>query len=204
MAGEKHLIPVRVDPTPYHDDPPNADLFYRVLGLYLVAWGRFEGHFVADLLTLSVLSWGTTPKHELPRAWARRVTFWKEAFKTLPQLAPVKADALALISDIFVASRDRSILFHAMWGGFLPSEPLALELISLKSEGDEFVTGNMPVTLQSLESMLRAANTLNTRLIPISNFLGFVRPPPPDARTILRPRESLSTPLRPRHSAKRR
>lgn len=195
------LLRLRVDATPYVDDPPNAHVFYQALGLYLVAWGRFEGHFVSALLQLRALAWEALPMRDMPIAWDKRADFWKKAFKTLDALAPMRAQAAPLITDIFLAARDRGILMHSMWGGFVSSAPLAMELISLKFEHEELAAGNLPMSLPTLEHMTLAANTLNARLIPISQFLGFLRPNPENAEPILRPKESLKIPA---HPAKRK
>jgi hypothetical protein len=189
--SQEWFVRLRVDPTPYADDPPNADAYYRALGLYLVAWGRFEGHFVSALLQLRALGWADIPTEGMPIAWGKRADFWKRAFRELPQLAPIKPDAAALITDIILASRDRGIVVHSMWGGFVSTNPLAVEAISLKFEGKIFATANIALSLPTLEHMLLAANTLNARLIPISQFLGSLRPTPKSARPALRPRESL-------------
>jgi hypothetical protein len=194
LGPNTHIIPVRVDPTPYSDDPVDAGAYYYALGVFLVAWGRFEGHFVSTLVTLSALTWDSTEKHELPRAWGKRADYWRKAFKELAQLAPFLDEANALITDIILAARDRGILVHSMWGRFVQTEQLALEAISLKSEGDELAVGNIPVHLSTLQQMTLAANTLNSRLARISLFLGSVRPPAPaTARNILRPLDDLKT-----------
>lgn len=119
LGTNTHIIPVRVDSTPYADDPVDAPAYYRALGIFLVAWGRFEGHFVSALLTLSALQWDSTETHELPRAWRKRADYWRKAFKTLPQLGPFREEAHALMTDIALAARDRGILVHSMWGRFV-------------------------------------------------------------------------------------
>jgi hypothetical protein len=99
------------------------------------------------------------------------------------------------MTDITLAARDRGILVHSMWGRFVQTDQLALEAISLKSEGDELAVGNIPIHLSTLQQLTLVANTLNTRLARISLFLGSVRAPaPPTARTILRPIDALKTP----------
>lgn len=194
------LLRLRVDATPFEDDPPFASRWYQALGLYLVAWGRFEGQFVSALLQLRALGWDAVPMGAMPIAWGKRCDFWKKAFRDLPQLAPIKTDADALIVDIKLAARDRGILVHSMWGNWVPTTPL--ESISLKFEGEsEFAAGNFAISRHRLNELLLVANTLNARLIPISEFLGCLRPQPENAQPILRPKEALTTHPR---AAKRR
>jgi hypothetical protein len=195
LPAEHHLLRLRADSTPYTDDPPTAGAYYQAIGVYMVAWGRFEGHFVATLLTLRAMGWDSIPREGMPLAWEKRADFWKKAFRTLPQLAPIQADALALIADVIGAAKSRGVLVHSMWGAFLSGEPLAMESINMRFEGrDVFAVGNIAVTLPTIEHMILGANTLNARLIPLSAFLEKVRPVPGSAEPVLRPRGSLRTP----------
>lgn len=80
---------------------------------------------------------------------------------------------------------------HSMWGAFVSSQPLAIESISLRFEGENFAVGNIAVSLPQIEYLTQVANTLNARLVPISQFLQTVRPTPGNARLALRPHKSL-------------
>ncbi len=194
---QHHLIRFRGDPTPYFDDPRNAGEFYRVFGMYLVAWGRFETHFLLDLVTITILTWATAPSHQIPLAWSKRSDIWKKAFRNLPALEPHKDTALKLMTDILLAAKDRNVLVHSGWGGFLSDNPLTLECINVRSDGDYLEVGNLPIALPRIMNLINTANVLNQRLLPISTFLSSLRPPPESAQPILRPRESLLTPRRP-------
>lgn len=191
---------LRVEATPYDDDPASADDLYHALGVYLVAWGRFEGHFVSHLRTMSVLAWDIESEHELPIAWTRRLRLWKHFLKVLPQLAPIRDAARKLAGEMLVASRDRSTLFHGLWGDFVAADPPAIELVSVRSIGDETEVGNMALSLPRVERMISVANTLNSRLKPIGEFLHVLRPIPTGARTLLRPiqRQTMTPHTRPR------
>ena len=131
------------------------------------------------------------PVKGMPNAWRKRADFWVKAFKSLPELAPIVPQAVPLMSDIVIAARDRGIFMHSMWGAFLPTDPLSIESISLRFEGDHMAAGNTAITLSTVERMTYEANTLNSRLVPISMFLGSVRPAPKNAQPALRPKESL-------------
>jgi hypothetical protein len=196
LGPERHLLRLRADATPYADDPPNAGTFYQAMGVYLVSWGRFETHFVADLCSITALTWDANPVHQIPLAWNQRSAIWKRAFRTLPELAPQRDAALALMTEILLRAKDRNVIVHSGWGAFLSADPLALECINLRSEGDEALIANLSIDVTRLERMLLEANTLNDRLAPITLFLGSLRPPPSDVQTILRPRESLLAPPR--------
>ena len=65
---DEWFIRLRADPTPYADDPVGAGRFYRAIGIYLVAWGRFEGHFVSALLMLRAIGWDIVPTADMPIA----------------------------------------------------------------------------------------------------------------------------------------
>lgn len=205
--GQSLLLRMRVDPTPWHDDPPTAPIFYQALGVQLVAWARFEGHFVTALVQLIGLVHEIIPLADMPLAWEKRADFWKKAFRALPSLAPVRDDALALITDIVKAARDRGILAHSAWGHFLSVDPPSLELTSIKFEsGGILATGNIKLTLATLQHLTLVANTLTARLVPISGFLSGLRGPPPEnAQLALRPKESLTTPRpQPKNGSKQR
>ena len=190
------LIKLRVDPTPWPDDPPSAALFYQMLGVQLVAWGRFEGHFVSAMLQVAAIVYDIMPITDFPLAWEKRARLWKAAFRASDALVPIRNDALTLMTDIKLAARDRGILAHARWGQFVEANPPALELTRLKFEsGSQFVAGNIKLTLATLEELIRIANALNHRLIPISQFLSELRPMSENVQLALRPAEELTTPI---------
>ena len=188
---KQHVIRFRADATPYFDDPRNAGEFYRILGMFFVAWGRFETHFVLDLLTITALTWNTAPSHQIPLAWNKRSNIWKKSFRNLPALGEHKDAALGLMTDILLAAKSRNVLTHSGWGAFLSDDPLTLECVNVRSDGDYAEAGNIPITVSKIQHMILVANTLNQRLLPISLFLCSLRPLPVGAESVLRPRESL-------------
>jgi hypothetical protein len=62
LGTNTHIIPVRVDPTPYADDPVDAPAYYRALGIFLVAWVDLKATSF-QRFSPSQPSSGIRPKH---------------------------------------------------------------------------------------------------------------------------------------------
>ena len=82
-------IKMRLEDTPYGDDPDNADELYLAIGRYFVAWSRFEGHFLGCLLTIRTLPHAPFEKSGFPISWKKRADYWRQAFREMPQLQPL-------------------------------------------------------------------------------------------------------------------
>jgi hypothetical protein len=46
---------LQLDHTPSPSDPKDARDFYYVLGVFIVAWGRLENHFLHDIITIFIV-----------------------------------------------------------------------------------------------------------------------------------------------------
>jgi hypothetical protein len=87
MVSELTLLRITAHYTPHSSDPPDAHEFYAALGMFTVAWGRFEGHMTGALLQILAMPEASTTDSHLPIlcltiAWKKRAILWKAAFKT--------------------------------------------------------------------------------------------------------------------------
>ena len=184
------VINIQIEDTPSSSDPQNADEFYRALGIAVMALGRLEGHFNACLLTLMRLACGSLG-YELRISWNQRAETWRKAFHTLPVVNFMKDIGEALVTEIVNAMQDCHILAHGMWERFATSPSPAVYIVTMKHQRgtkDGIVTQRGAVTIEMLTNIASTANTLNRRLIPISQYLQRARgPAPPNARRHERP-----------------
>jgi hypothetical protein len=167
-----HQIHFKTAPSP--DDPPNANEFYFALGVATVAWGRFEGHFVACLMMAMQIAKDKRLGMKLPTRWEKRAKIWKDAFELIPSLQPRQKDAIALLDGINDLAEDHNLMAHAIWDSFLPQTQLTIKIIGIKAKTRKPDRGEFRRTTISLEDLAEftgRANSLNLRLTPIHHFL---------------------------------
>lgn len=172
-------LPIRPDPTPYKDDPILASRFYQMLGTFIVAWGRYEGHFVSTLFVTTALPGAEAFRCEPPVSWKRRAKLWRAIFTGVPTLQWLSAHAIALLEDTMKSVNDRHIVAHDMWRDFISTSPPTLRVNSLKASGhDEVEITTYDVTADVLRAALSEVNALNSRLSFITEAVSFLRPAP--------------------------
>jgi hypothetical protein len=183
------LLLVPAHHTPHSSDPPNAIEFYSALGQFMVAWGRFEGHFNGALLQiLSLPESASLSRVTLPRTWPERAGLWTEAFNTLPRLQPLQPSAFAFKIRVMGEVEDRHIGAHAVWDEFVLSAPEpTMRAKTIKArKGSPKITDvtNYEISLSLVRQALAEANKLNFELATFTSFLGSLRPPPPRLHTV--------------------
>jgi hypothetical protein len=188
---EPGLLRITIEHTPSPNDPEGADEFYKALGILIVAWGRLEGQFVVCLLTLLNLPGGKELGERLPMTFDERATVWRKAFETMVPLQSFRENALLLLSEIKDVASDRNAVAHALWEKFEHSEPISIEIVTIKhKKGSKngLETRRNTVTTAMLKEIGEKANNLNLAMAPLSYFLTWYRsslnPPPADIRTV--------------------
>ena len=182
------MLTVQIEDTPSPTDPPNADEFYRALGVALIASGRLEGLVNLCLINMMALAGGRLG-YVLPIAWKRRADLWREALKAVPALT-VAEPYFPDIAEVMDAVESRNSIVHAMWERFISADPLAISALRIKHKKgtlDEIETARIPITVDALNRVAAQANHLNRRLLSMARFLSALRRPPPDTRTLLPP-----------------
>jgi hypothetical protein len=116
------LLRIPAHHTPHANDPPDAHEFYAALGMFTVAWGRFEGHIIGALLKILAMPEASAISSPIPilwEKWPKRAELWEAAFKTIPSLAPCKDLAIAFMNRVMEEIKDRHFGAHAIWDEFI-------------------------------------------------------------------------------------
>jgi hypothetical protein len=118
------LVRIAAHRTPHSSDPPDAHEFYAALGMFTVAWGRFEGHLMTCILQIFNLPEALSkPPQAPPLAWTGKAEFWNKAFKSYLSLAPHKDNAIAFMNRVTMEIEDRNFGAHAIWDEFVADAP---------------------------------------------------------------------------------
>jgi hypothetical protein len=188
MMQEPHLLRITAHHTPHRSDPPEAHLFYAALGKFVVAWGRFEGHFTGALLQILALPNAHAISRKLPISWEGRAEVWRESFARMSSLALFRAQALSFVDIVMAEVGSRHLGAHAIWDEFVADavEPTmrARTIRPRKGSIDTIEIADYVVALSGIEADLITANELNEQLVPITTFLGSLRPLPPGINVV--------------------
>jgi hypothetical protein len=167
--------------TPHHTDPANANEFYAALGMLIVAWGRFEGHVIGNLLTVMNCP-ELVPSGPLPFQWEGRKKLWAKAFSVVPALQPHRDRAVRFMNSIIEEVVDRNFVSHSVWDEFVPGaeEPTidARNIKARKGAQPLIDVGDFRITLTILKSALANANRLNSEMSEFTRLISRLRPPP--------------------------
>lgn len=91
---------IQLEHTPSPTDPKDAKDFYYVLGVFIVAWGRLENHFLHDIITIFNLQGAHRIVRRIPMTFEKRSEFWERAFSELPVLQPHRDDTMTFLYAI--------------------------------------------------------------------------------------------------------
>lgn len=162
-------LKVTLHSQPFMDDPPDAETYFTALGRALVLWGRFESHLDFALVSLTLLPEGKPYKPEqMPVPFTKKAKLWKRIFRDVDRLAPMREQARLLISDAIQAAKDRNILAHGHWNGFLKSDLLTARVRHTRRKGSKMVINDYEISVAKLEDLISTFDSLNTRLLPIT------------------------------------
>lgn len=188
MIAGPTQVRITAHATPHISDPPEADEFYATLGMFVVAWGRLEGHVIGALLMILGLPESQPFRVPIPMAWEKRLDLWKRAFNEIPVLQPYKDRAITLMRTIKEEAKGRNVVSHAIWDEFLPGSPEpTMEARTVKPQKGSAViidVTDYKIALSMLQTDLATANRLNADLVEFTNRLGSLRQPPSGARTL--------------------
>ena len=119
---------------------------------------------------------------------SQKAKFWNNAFKTLLSLAPLRDDAIAFMGRVMAEVEDRHFGAHAIWDEFVADapEPTARAKTIKPRKGDDNIidVADYVISTTMLRKMLGIANNLNFEMCQFSSFLGSLRSPPPNVRTL--------------------
>jgi hypothetical protein len=165
MTSPPILLRITAHSTPHQLDPPNAEEFYAALGMLVVAWGRFEGHFSGALLQILALPESRQIAEALPISWKKRAKLWRKAFATLPSLQPMQGAATAFIETAMRELQSRNVVAHAIWDEFLTGvaelEILARTIAAQRGQPEGILVRDYRISLSMVRADLRSANILN-------------------------------------------
>ena len=131
---KQSVIRVYAEMTPSPTDPPNADEFYKALGIATVAWGRLEGHFAALLLLVLNVATHEGIGKKFPMKPEKRGEIWRLAFGTTPTLKPSSAAAEAFMTAMENLAQHRNDIAHGLWEFFRPEPPLSIDVVTIRAK----------------------------------------------------------------------
>ncbi len=186
-APKRQIIRHQLEHTPSPNDPPDAPEFYRMLGIFIVGWGRLENHFLMCLLDIFGLpEFPAKIAKRIPQTFDRRLEFWNKSFAEIPRMAARRPAAESFESQLSDLAKDRHYVAHAQWGRFKPGIPLSIETSILRNGvAPHMDFGRVDVTLDQIILMAATADHLNMGLYPLSSFLKDLQGAPPEDAEII-------------------
>jgi hypothetical protein len=173
------LLRICPQQTPSPNDPPEAPKFYLALGIAVVAWGRLEGLFLANLMMVIQIGKDKGIGPKLPMKWEKQKCTRNHAFDA-PLLLPHKETATKIIAEFDDLSGDRTLIAHSLWERFIPRPPLGIEMLKMKAAKRnqvEFV--RTIVDLDWLATFTGRVNQLNISLAQLAEALSPLQGRPP-------------------------
>jgi hypothetical protein len=159
-----------------------------VLGVFIVAWGRLENHFLHDIINIFNLQGAHRIVKRIPMTFEKRSEFWERAFSELAVLQPRRDDAMTFLDAMKDLATDRHFIFHCQWGRFNANPPLCIEAAILRNKKGtqlEMELGRTEVNLDQLIRIAATADLLNIELFKLTSFLSSLRgEPPQEAQTL--------------------
>ncbi len=188
--SSSYILVIPSENTPSHNDPYGAEVYYEAIGLLVVAWGRFESHFLVTCINILSLPEATAiddmlRNKWLPDAWVERAHYWRAAFSFLPSLQAYSEEANQLIDELLKTISECEGLGRGLWRDFSSLDPLTMDIITI-SQADTGVIHmkNVSVSIDRLASALETVNKLNDKLRSISMYVCGLRTPPRDAQIL--------------------
>ncbi len=188
--SSSYILVIPSDNTPSQSDPYGAEQYYEAVGLLVVAWGRFESHFLVTCINILSLPEATAIEDKLnnkwlPDTWVERAQYWRAAFDVLPSLQTLNTDAHQLMDEILEKSSECEGVGHGLWRDFSSVEPLSMEIITISHADDGVIhMKNVSISIDRLASALETVNELNDKLRRISMYVCGLRTPPQDAQIL--------------------
>jgi plasmid stabilization system protein ParE len=187
--SSSYILIIPSENTPSHDDPCEADRYYKAVGLLVVAWGRFGSHFLLTCINILSLPEAAVIEHKLqkrwlPDAWPDRAEYWRAAFDQIPSLQSFKEGANQLMDGILTKVSEYELVGHGLWKDFSSSDPMAMDIIAICHGDGGVYMKSVSISVDRLASDLKAVNELNDRLRPISMYVCGLRTPPEDAQIL--------------------
>lgn len=87
-------------------------LFYRAVGVVSVSWGQIEILF--DYANLYLINTYETKEAQLPIALKPKIAFFRKHFQTIPELAPFKDQAMAIVEKTNILKEARHDIIHGL------------------------------------------------------------------------------------------
>lgn len=146
--------------------------YYSAVGRIVVAWSMLESQFDVCIWLMYESLGGKTLVKEPPRALTRKVDFWKECFRKLPNLQSHKDAAYEFGDQLSSAAGDRNRMLHTNWGNMFSADKFEQVTGSgFKSDASGYTHYNSTMTLEGLGDLLQCIADLQTRMLPFTFFL---------------------------------
>jgi hypothetical protein len=188
MISQPTQLRITAHATPHQSDPPDAHEFYVMLGMFIVAWGRLEGHIIGAFLRILNLPEAAQFQQPVPLAWEKRLDLWKRAFKTIAALQPHKDRAIAFMKNMHDEAQNRNVAAHAIWDEFVSGSAEATidarTIQPKKHHPDVIDMTDYRISVSMLREGLAIANRLNVEFLEFTNLLNSLRLPPSGTRTL--------------------
>jgi hypothetical protein len=176
------LIRLQLEHTPSPNDPEGASEFYQALGIFVMAFGRLEGHFLMCILRILQTPATMGLSKILPQALTEQARIWADAFRISAALNQHEKDALDFLKEMQDAAIDRNRFVHGLWEGFNHGVPLSADNVSIKyvkKTIDSVALRRATITIDQLAKAAQRASRLNIALLPLSTLLAVEQGPPP-------------------------
>jgi hypothetical protein len=175
------VIRYQLEHTPSPNDPEDAPRFYQALGIFVMAWGRLEAHFLACILDMI-----QTPRLQLSQKFPHNsdyIKIWDDAFTKLP-LRDHQTEALEFSIRLSLLGDKRSKIIHGHWEPFNrpPVSVLSADVVTLRRKSKtEFKIHRFSVNTDFLLDLAREASEMNMQLYKFKQIVSAVRGPRPSS-----------------------
>jgi hypothetical protein len=149
------------------DDKTNESAFYEMVGRFAVAWDLVEAG--VDYATVGLFDIdGQKFEKRMPRVLSCKISFIERCLTELPKLAGIKAQGLAVMSDVTALSDTRHDLIH----GVITSRPEDIaekvSMVRLMAEKTHYLMKRVEVTPAGIQKAIEDADALGNRTLDLA------------------------------------
>jgi hypothetical protein len=146
---------------------------YSAMGRVVVLWGRLEYHFGCAVMILHDLHGGRALTKEPPFKISKKLEFWKDCFKSLPDLQKHHETASSFAGEMKKASKNRDDLLHFSWGApDNPGGPGTVRGQSIKATAKGHEDGELILPVRALLDFAEHIEKLQMRMMGFTLLIG--------------------------------
>ena len=172
------LAAFKMESEPFQGDPPYAPDFHNAIGRMVIMWGRFLHHLEISARHLVALATTYGIQGTASPQFSQNAKTLPRLYRECPGLTEAANDAEALMRDAEAVSIQRNIIIHSNINGWGDVDPPYIKLRKYEYEKKRWSGLDVEMTLADLNKVGDDADSLNLRLLVLSQILQRLPPGP--------------------------